>query len=32
MDCLVIENCLLEKADQPAATAQAAAAAEFPPD
>jgi carbamoyltransferase len=32
MDCLVIENCLLEKADQPASAAQAAPAAEFPPD
>jgi len=32
MDCLVIENCLLEKADQPAPAAPADPAAEFPPD
>jgi carbamoyltransferase len=32
MDCLAIGNFLLKKADQPAAAAQAAPAAEFPPD
>ncbi len=32
MDGLVIENCVLQKADQPAAAAPADPAAEFPPD